>query len=123
METFAYNKIVKVGIEVENMEESIDFYCNKCGMKILERFPQQDGGECVFLDAVTVILELMTPKTGNGNVHHIALAVDDTDKAVEHFRKAGVPCTMPHKVVEENIHLADVADPDGLRIRLFRREN
>ena len=122
MEVSVYNKIVKVGIEVENMEESLDFYCHKCGMRILERFPQPDGGECVFLDARTIILELMTPKTGGGNVHHIALEVDDTDTALEHFRRVGVPCTMPHIIVEENIHLADVVDPDGLRVRLFRRE-
>ena len=123
MEDSAYNKIVKVGLEVKDMEGSLEFYCGKCGMRILERFPQEDGGECVFLDARTVILELMTPpKEGEGRVHHIAIEVDDVPRAKDYFRRLWVPCSMEPVVVEENIHLADVRDPDGMRIRLFRRD-
>jgi len=123
MEDSVFNKIVKIGIEVEDMEKSLDFYCHKCGMRLMERFPQADGGECVFLDARTVILELMTPKKSGGHLHHIALYVDDNmDSAVDFFRRMGVPATMEHKVVEGTIHLADVQDPDGMRVRLFHRD-
>ena len=123
IEDSVYNKIVKIGIEVDDMEKSLEFYCHKCGMRLLERFPQKDGGECVFLDAKTVILELMTPKTSGEHLHHIALGVDDDmDGAVNFFRRLGVKTAMDHKVVEGNIHLADINDPDGMRVRLFKRD-
>ena len=117
-----YNKIVKIGIEVSDIEKSLDFYLGKLGMKLMERFPQKDGGECVFIDAGSVILELMTPKSDGNHLHHIAISVDNTDKAVEYFKSKGVPVTMEHVVVEDNIHLADVRDPDNMRVRLFRRD-
>ena len=117
-----YNKIVKIGIEVEDIEKSLDFYVGKLGMALMERFPQEEGGECVFIDAGGVILELMSPKHGEGHLHHIAVSVDDTDKAVAYFKDKGVPVTMEHTVVEENIHLADIRDPDNMRVRLFRRD-
>ena len=122
MEDSQYNKIVKVAIEVEDMEASLAFYNHKCGMRILERFPQQDGGECVFLDARTIILELMTPKKGDTPFHHIALEAYDVNSAADHFKRLWAPVTMEPIVVEENIHLADVSDPDGVRIRLFHRD-
>ena len=118
-----YHKIVKIGIEVQNMEESLAFYVGKLHMPLLERFPQADGGECVFLDAGSVILELMTPKTGEAHLHHIAIAVDDTDKAIDYCKSEGIPVTMEHTIVEENIHLADIRDPDGMRVRFFRRDD
>jgi len=117
-----YNTIVKIGIEVTDMEKSLDFYTGTLGMKLMERFPQKDGGECVFINAGSVILELMTPKAGKGPLHHIAVGVDDTDKAIGYFKSKGVPVTMEHIVVEDTIHLADVSDPDGIRVRLFKRD-
>jgi len=116
-----YNNIRKIGIEVSDIEKSIAFYVGKLGMKIMERFPQANGDEYVFLDAGTVILELM-PQTGGGALHHIAVGVDDTGQALAYFRSEGVPVTMEHTVVENTIHLADINDPDNTRVRLFRRD-
>jgi len=122
LKTELYNRIVKIGLEVDDMESSLSFYNQKCGMPILDRFPQPDGGECVFLDAGTVILELMTPKEGDGQLHHIALGVEDVVSASDYFREINVPVTMEPIIVEQNINLADVRDPDDIRVRLFHRE-
>ena len=117
-----YNQIKKIGIEVSDMQAALDFYAGKLGMKIMERFPQENGDEYVFLDAGTLILELMPPSGGAGPLHHIAIGVDDTDRALNYFAQQGVLITMGHTVVENAIHLADVSGPDELRVRLFRRE-
>ena len=100
----------------------MDFYVGKLGMKIIERFPQENGDEYVFLDGGTVILELMPLSGSVGGLNHIAVGVDDTDRALNYFAQQGVPITMGHTVVENTIHLADVSSPDQLRIRLFRRD-
>jgi lactoylglutathione lyase len=115
-------KIVKIAIMVKKIEKSIDFYVNKIGMKMLERFPQPDGSECVFIDAGSVILELMPQNVGGEHLHHIALGVEDINSEIDHFMERSVPITMEHVVVEDNIHLADLKDPDGVRIRLFHRD-
>ena len=117
-----YNKIRKIGIEVSDIEKSIAFYVGKLGMRVMERFPQENGDEYVFLDAGTVILELMPPSNGGGALHHIAVGVDDTDEALAYFKGEGVPVTMEHTVVEDTIHLADIRDPDNMRVRLFKRD-
>jgi catechol 2,3-dioxygenase-like lactoylglutathione lyase family enzyme len=117
-----YNRIVKIGVEVSDLEAALAFYTGTLGMPVLERFPQPNGDEYVFLDAGTVILELMPPATGGGTLHHLAVEVEDTDKAVAYFKGAGIPVTMEHTVVENTIHLADIRDPDHLRVPLFRRD-
>ena len=115
-------RIVKIGIEVEDIEASLAFYHGICNMPILERFPQPDGGECIFLDAGSIILELMSPKTSEEHLHHIAFGVDDVTEAVRSFREQKVTISMEPVIVEENIHLADIRDADGMRVRLFHRE-
>jgi lactoylglutathione lyase len=115
-------KIVKIAIVVKDIKKSIDFYVNKIGLKVMERFPQPDGSECVFIDAESVILELIPQNVEGEHLHHIALGVEDIDSEIDHFMKIGVPITMEHVIVEDNIHLADLRDPDGVRIRLFHRD-
>lgn len=116
-------KVAKIGIEVKNLEESLVFYQDVLGMAVMERFPRDDGGENVFLDAGGVILELMSSeKPVFGNLHHIAIGTECTEKEAEDFRQKGVRLTMEPVIVEENIHLADMQDPDGIRIRMFHRD-
>lgn len=94
--------IEHLGIAVENLEESIKYYENVLGMKCysVEEVADQKVKTAFFLVGNTKIelLESTSPdgpigkfiaKKGQG-IHHIAFAVDDTNKALKLAEERGV---------------------------------
>lgn len=115
--------VVKIGLRVADLRGALDFYTGLLGMEVLERFPQPDGTENVFLDGGSVILELMPGRRdGEAVLHHIALGAGSTEETAARLEASGAVLEMRPVVVENTIHLADFRDPDGLRIRLFHRD-
>ena len=115
--------VVKIGLRVDDLEKSLAFYETMLGMTVTDRFPQPDGTKNIFLDGGSVILELMSGREpGEPQLHHIALGAESTEAAAAMLEAKGATLTMAPVVVEETIHLADIQDPDGLRIRLFHRD-
>lgn len=108
-------KFEHVGVQVKDIEESIEFYTQKVGLELIETLPHTDPSlKLAFLGLEgNVIVELIqgynSSLPSEGKVHHFALAVDGIEEEFERLKSAGVP------FVEENI----VTLPNGARYLFF----
>ena len=95
-------KVDHIGIAVNNLDESINYYIHTLGLTLLgvEEVPQQHV-KVAFLDAGNMKLELLEPtgtegaiakflqKRGEG-VHHIAFGVQDIRERMAELKNEGV---------------------------------
>ncbi|NGY84003.1 VOC family protein [Bacillus megaterium] len=108
-------KFEHVGVQVKDIEESIEFYSQKVGLELIEKLPHTDPSlKLDFLGLEgNVIVELIqgynSSLPNEGKVHHFALAVDGIEEEFERLKSAGV------SFVEENI----VTLPNGARYLFF----
>ncbi|GAB1809305.1 MULTISPECIES: VOC family protein [Priestia] len=108
-------KFEHVGVQVKDIEESIEFYTQKVGLELIEKLPHTDPFlKLAFLGLEgNVIVELIqgynSSLPNEGKVHHFALAVDGIEEEFERLKSAGV------SFVEENI----VTLPNGARYLFF----
>lgn len=108
-------KFEHVGVQVKDIEESIEFYTQKVGLEVIETLPHTDPSlKLAFLGLEgNVIVELIqgynSSLPNEGKVHHFALAVDGIEEEFERLKSAGV------SFVEENI----VTLPNGARYLFF----
>lgn len=108
-------KFEHVGVQVKDIEESIEFYTQKVGLELIETLPHTDPSlKLAFLGLEgNVIVELIqgynSSLPNEGKVHHFALAVDGIEDEFERLKSAGV------SFVEENI----VTLPNGARYLFF----
>ncbi|ADF41720.1 MULTISPECIES: VOC family protein [Priestia] len=108
-------KFEHVGVQVKDIEESIEFYTQKVGLELIETLPHTDPSlKLAFLGLEgNVIVELIqgynSSLPNEGKVHHFALAVDGIEEEFERLKSAGV------SFVEENI----VTLPNGARYLFF----
>lgn len=108
-------KFEHVGVQVKDIEESIEFYTQKVGLELIETLPHTDPSlKLAFLGLEgSVIVELIqgynSSLPNEGKVHHFALAVDGIEEEFERLKSAGV------SFVEENI----VTLPNGARYLFF----
>lgn len=108
-------KFEHVGVQVKDIEESIEFYTQKVGLELIETLPHTDPSlKLAFLGLEgNVIVELIqgynSSLPNEGKVHHFALAVDGIEEEFERLKSAGV------SFVKENI----VTLPNGARYLFF----
>ncbi|MDI3095065.1 VOC family protein [Priestia megaterium] len=108
-------KFEHVGVQVKDIEESIEFYTQKVGLELIETLPHTDPSlKLAFLGLEgNVIVELIqgynSSLPNEGKVHHFALAVDGIEEEFERLKSAGV------SFAEENI----VTLPNGARYLFF----
>ena len=122
--TFLYT-----GIRVKNLEESVKFYTTLLGMKEKGRNRlEATGGTVVGLKSVEGGQELELNYYPKGNKYatkyaagegldHLAFKVEDLDKALAEFTKAGHRTI--HEVKGSSSRWAYVKDPNGIWIELF----
>jgi len=88
--------IEHTGIMVSNMENSITFYTEVLGLKLLDRFDHTSVPvELAFLGlGGKVLVELISGYTGKvtkeGKVHHIAFSVTNIEEKFELLKEEGV---------------------------------
>lgn len=88
--------IEHTGIMVSNMEDSITFYTEVLGLKLLDRFDHTSVPvELAFLGlGGKVLVELISGYTGEvtneGKVHHIAFSVTNIEEKFELLKEEGV---------------------------------
>jgi lactoylglutathione lyase len=113
-------------VRVSDLERSLDFYCNKLGLKELKRMENDKGRfTLVFLAAPgdeTAQVELTynwDPEayTGGRNFGHLAYAVDDIYALCQRLMDAGVTINRPPR----DGHMAFVRSPDGISIELLQK--
>ncbi|MEH2464977.1 lactoylglutathione lyase [Nostoc sp.] len=124
-------RLLHTMLRVGNLEESLKFYCEVLGMKLLRQkdFP---GGEFTLAfvgygdESDQAVIELTynwgVEKYELGNAYgHIALGVDDIYATCEQIRnQAGKVVREPGPMKHGSIVIAFVEDPDGYKIELIQ---
>ena len=120
-------------VRISNVEESLDFYCNKLGMVEVRRTESETGRYTnIFLSALddterakagwAPTLELTfnwdTEKyTGGRNFGHLAYQVDDIYDLCQSLKDSGVVINRPPK----EGRMAFIRSPDGVSIELLQK--
>ena len=114
-------------VRVKNIESSLDFYCNKLGLKEIRRVDYEKGRfTLVFLGAEnsyekTGLLELTynwDPEeyTGGRNFGHLAYNVKNIYETCKKLMDNGVTINRPPR----DGHMAFVRSPDGISIEILQ---
>ncbi|MDA0977716.1 MAG: VOC family protein [Proteobacteria bacterium] len=120
-------KYLHTMVRVNDLDESIDFYCNKLGLTELRRH-ENEGGRftLVFLAApgdesaqVELTWNWDGDNLGEGsrNFGHLAYAVDDIYASCQHLMDGGVTINRPPR----DGRMAFVRSPDNISIELIQR--
>ncbi|MFM9942620.1 MAG: VOC family protein [Hyphomicrobiaceae bacterium] len=120
-------------VRVTNLEQSLDFYCSKFGMKEVRRVSNEAGRfTLVFLAANedqqrgtaerAPLLELTynwDPEvyTGGRNFGHLAFEVDDIYATCDQLMQAGVTINRPPR----DGRMAFVRSPDNISIEILQK--
>jgi lactoylglutathione lyase len=119
-------KYLHTMVRVSDVEKSLDFYCNKLGMKEVRRNDYPNGRyTLIFLEAPETPgaqLELTynwDPEDyGEGrNFGHLAFAVDDIYATCQKLMDEGVTINRPPR----DGHMAFVRSPDNISIELLQK--
>jgi lactoylglutathione lyase len=121
-------KYLHTMVRVSNLDESLDFYCDKLGLRELRRKESEAGRfTLVFLAAPgddEAQLELTwnwDPEeyTEGRNFGHLAYAVDDIYALCQRLKDNGVTINRPPR----DGHMAFVRSPDDISIELLQIGN
>lgn len=120
-------------VRVRDLDESLDFYCNKLGLKEVRRFENaegrytlvflaapQDEEACVAAQAPLVELTWnWDPEdyTGGRNFGHLAYEVDDIYATCQWLMDKGVTINRPPR----DGRMAFIRSPDGISIELLQK--
>jgi lactoylglutathione lyase len=113
-------------VRVSNLEESLDFYCNKLGLKQVRRVDHEAGRfTLVFVaaagqeDCAIELTHNWDPEqyTGGRNFGHVAYEVDDIYALCERLRAAGVTINRPPR----DGKMAFIRSPDDISIELLQK--
>ena len=122
-------------VRVTNVEESLDFYCNKLGLVEFSRMDNEKGRfTLIFLCASNdldlakqgkkPLLELTyswDPEeyAGGRNFGHLAFRVDNIYELCQRLMDKGVVINRPPR----DGHMAFIKSPDGISIELLQKGN
>jgi lactoylglutathione lyase len=114
-------------VRVADLDQSLDFYCNKLGLTEVRRYESEQGRfTLVFLaapgDQDRALVELTwnwDPEVyGIGRAFgHLAYEVDDIYATCEHLMKKGVTINRPPR----DGRMAFVRSPDNISIELLQK--
>ncbi|MCM0591822.1 MAG: lactoylglutathione lyase [Gloeotrichia echinulata IR180] len=124
-------RVLHTMLRVGNLEESLKFYCEVLGMKLLRR-KDYPGGEFTLAfvgygdESENAVIELTYNwgvekyelGTGYG---HIALGVDDIYATCEQIKNHGAKVTRePGPMKHGSTVIAFIEDPDGYKVELIQ---
>ena len=114
---------------VKDMEASLDFYCNKLGMKLIGIQDNDEGKPWLYYVRIAdgVYLELIPDGEGeNPNIgwnsrgfNHLCIETDNLLEDVEKLRAIGVQIDQEPKTAADLNLQAWIHDPDGNKIELM----
>ncbi|HLU05262.1 MAG TPA: VOC family protein [Woeseiaceae bacterium] len=119
-------KYLHTMVRVTDLEESLDFYCNKLGLQELKRKESEKGRfTLVFLaapgddEAQVELTWNWDPEnyTEGRNFGHLAYAVDDIYALCTRLKDGGVTINRPPR----DGHMAFVRSPDSISIELLQK--
>ena len=120
-------KYLHTMVRVKDIDSSLDFYCNKLGLKEIRRNENETGRfTLIFLgaensDDKTGLLELTynwDPEdyTEGRNFGHLAYSVNNIYETCDHLMKNGVTINRPPR----DGHMAFIKSPDGISIEILQ---
>jgi len=120
-------KYLHTMVRVTNIQESLDFYCNKLGLKEVRRRESEKGRfTLIFLaaensDEKTGLIELTynwDPEkyTGGRNFGHLAYSVKNIYETCKMLMDKGVIINRPPR----DGHMAFIRSPDGISIEIIQ---
>ncbi len=124
-------RLLHTMLRVGSLEESLKFYCDVLGMKLLRR-KDYPGGEFTLAfvgygdETDNTVLELTynwgVEKYDLGNAYgHIALGVDDIYSTCDEIKKTGAKVVRePGPMKHGSTVIAFVEDPDGYKVELIQ---
>ena len=113
-------------VRVSNLEQSLDFYCNKLGLKQVRRVDHEAGRfTLVFVaapgqeDCAIELTHNWDPEeyAGGRNFGHVAYEVDDIYALCQRLRDAGVTINRPPR----DGKMAFIRSPDNISIELLQK--
>jgi lactoylglutathione lyase len=119
-------KYLHTMVRVSDLDESLDFYCNKLGLREIDRHENDSGRfTLVFLAApgddeaqVELTYNWDPEDYGEGrNFGHLAYAVDDIYATCQKLMDAGVTINRPPR----DGRMAFVRSPDNISIELLQK--
>ena len=120
-------KYLHTMVRVTDIDQSLDFYCDKLGLRELRRRVDEKGRyTLVFLaapgddDAQIELTHNWDPEayTGGRNFGHLAYAVDNIYETCDRMMKGGVTINRPPR----DGHMAFVRSPDDISIELLQKD-
>ncbi len=124
-----------VGVVVNNMQRSVEFYRDKLGMPEVDRFTTGNGSELVFLKmGAEGLVELICNPNNPPGAHqpagardgHICLHVNSLDSWLVKLAALNIPLTSGPSQLQfptGKVRLCFFADPDGVPVELYEREH
>lgn len=119
-------KYLHTMVRVSNLDESLDFYCRKLGLRELRRKESEKGRFTLVFLAAPGDEEAQLELTFNWdpedygearNFGHLAYAVDDIYAVCRKLKDSGVTINRPPR----DGHMAFVRSPDNISIELLQR--
>ncbi len=119
-------KYLHTMVRVTDVEASLDFYCNKLGLRELSRYDNEGGRfTLIFLaapgddDAQVELTHNWDPEElgGGRNFGHLAYAVENIYQTCKRLQDGGVPINRPPR----DGRMAFVRSPDGVSIELLQK--
>jgi lactoylglutathione lyase len=125
-------KIVHTMIRVNDLDESLKFYCDGLGMKLLKKREYESGRFTnAFVGYGSEETDPVIELTYNWDIHaydigngfgHIALGVPDVYQACDEFRAKGIKIVRePGPMKHGGNAIAFLEDPNGYKIELTTR--
>jgi len=112
-------------VRVVDLEKSLDFYCNKLGLKEVERYDYPENRFTLVMlaapgdeDAQVELTYNYDPEElrGGRNFGHLAYAVENIYETCQKLRDAGVTINRPPR----DGRMAFVRSPDNISIELLQ---
>ena len=111
-----------VGIAVEDVGEAIEFYTKVMGFRVAFEFPSPDGRPTTTYLQINrdTFLEVAPANADRaaGTISHIGIQAENADATIARLRQGGATVTDPRVSSNSRAKLANVTDPNGIRLEL-----
>jgi lactoylglutathione lyase len=118
-------KYLHTMVRVTNLDESMDFFCNKLGLHEVRRYDNPEGRFTLVMlaapgdeDAQVELTYNYDPETleGGRNFGHLAYGVDDIYETCQKLMDAGITINRPPR----DGHMAFIRTPDNISVELLQ---
>lgn len=115
-------------INVKNLEESIAFYTELAGLRVLQRFPAGPQMEIAFMGngtdnetTVELLMDSGNSEVGFSECISIGFAVESVDAMLKTVKNKGIPIHNG-PIETPGFRFFCIKDPNGLNVQFFQQK-